>query len=177
MVVVDRFTKMAPLIDLATNATAKDVTDSFLKDVRKPERLPSQIVLDMDTKFSGEFWESLCKVLGMKRRMSTAYHPQTDRQTERTNQVLEGYLRNFINYGENDWYQLPPLAEYTYNNSKASAHKLTPDFAKYGFHPQTHRMKEREAQSPGATMYTHWMKLVQKNARTSHEQTREAMKK
>ena len=45
--------------------------------------------------------------------MSTAYHPQTDGQTERTNQVLEGYdLRNFVNYDQNDWYQLLPLAEY-----------------------------------------------------------------
>ena len=44
--------------------------------------------------------------------MSTAYHPQTDGQTERTNQVLEGYLRNFVNYDQNDWHQLLPLAEY-----------------------------------------------------------------
>ena len=44
--------------------------------------------------------------------MSTAYHPQTDRQTERTNQVLEGYLRTFVNYDQNDWYELLPLAEH-----------------------------------------------------------------
>ena len=111
----------------------------------------------MHGKFSGEFWESLCKSLGSKRKMSTAYHPQTDGQTKRTNQVLEGYLRNFVNYDQNDWYQLLPLAEYAYNNSKASAHKLTPFFANYGFHPQTQRMKERDVQNPGATMYTHWM--------------------
>jgi len=69
------------------------------------------------------------------------------------------------------------LAEYTYNNSKARAHKLTPFFASYGFHPQTKWMKEREAQNPGATMYTHWMKTVQENARRTLEQTREGMKK
>ena len=80
----------------------------------------------MDAQFSGKFWESLCKSLGIKRKMSTAYHPQTDGQTERTNQVLEGYLHNFVNYDQNDLYQLLPLAEYAYNNSKASAHKLTP---------------------------------------------------
>ena len=62
--------------------------------------------------FSGKFWESLCKSLGIKRRISTAYHPQTEGQTERTNQVLESYLRNFVNYNQNDWYQLLPLAEY-----------------------------------------------------------------
>jgi len=126
MVVVDCFTKMAHFIGLATNATAKDVANTFRKEVWKLQGLPSEIVSDMDAKFSGEFWESLCKALGIKRQMSTAYHPQTDGKTERTNQVQEGYLRNFVNYDENDWYQMLRLAEYAYNNSKASAHKLTP---------------------------------------------------
>jgi len=177
MVVVDRFTKMAHFIGLATNATAKDVADTFLKEVWKLHGLPSEIVSDMDAKFSCEFWESLCKALGLKRRMSKAYHPQTDGQTERTNQVLEGYLRNLINYDQNDWYQMLPLAEYAYNNLKARAHKLTPFFANYGFHPQTEWMIESEAQNRGGTMYTHWMKTVKGNARTTLEQTREAMKK
>jgi len=137
MVVVDRFTTMAHLIDLATNASAKDVGDTFLKTGWKLHGLPSEIVSNMDTKFAGELLESLCKVLAIMGRMSTAYHPQTDGQTKRTNQVLEGYFRNFVNYDQNDWYQLLPLAEYAYNNSKASAHKLAPFFANYGFHPQT----------------------------------------
>ena len=98
MVGVDRFTKMAHFIGLPTNATAKDITNVFLREVWKLHGLPTVIISDMDAKFSGEFWESLCKLLGIKRKMSTAYHPQTDGQTERTNQVLEGYLRNFVNY-------------------------------------------------------------------------------
>ena len=123
---VDRFTKMVPFIGLETSATAKDVADTFLKEVWKLHRLPSEIISDMDAKLSGEFWESLCKSLGIKRKMATAYHPQKDGQTERTNPVREGYLRNFVNYDQNDWYQLLLLAEYAYNNSKASAYKLTP---------------------------------------------------
>jgi len=111
MVVVDHFTKMAHFIGLGTNATAKDVADTFLKEVWKLHGLPSEIVSDMDAKFSGESWESLCKALGIRRRMSTAYHTETDGQTESTNQVLEGYLRNFVNYDQNDWYQMLPLAE------------------------------------------------------------------
>ena len=102
MVVVDRFTKMAHFIGLETNATASDVADTFLKEVWKLDGRPSQIISDMDGKFSGEFWESLCKSLGTKRKMTTAYHSQTDGQTERTNQVLKGYLRNFVNYDQND---------------------------------------------------------------------------
>ena len=102
MVVVDRFTKMAHFIGLEKNATARDVADTFLKEVWKLHGLPCEIISDMDAKFSCEFWESLCKSLGIKRKMSTVYHPQTDGQTERTNQVLEGYLRNLVNYDQND---------------------------------------------------------------------------
>ena len=177
MVIVDHFTKMAHYISLATDATTKEVADTFLREVWRLHGLPSDFIPDMDAKFSGEFWESLCKSLGIKQRMLTAYHPQTDGQTERTNQVLEGYLRNFVNYDQNNWHQLLPLAEYAYNNSKASAHKLTPFFANYGFHTQTEWMKERETQNPGATMYTDWMKTIQENVRATLEQTREAMKK
>ena len=69
--------------------------------------------------------------------MSTAYHPQTEGQTERINQVLEGYLRTFVNYDQNDWYKLLPLTEHACNNSATNANKMTQFFANYGFHPQT----------------------------------------
>jgi len=81
MVVVNRFTNMAHFIGLATNATAKHVANTFLKEVWKLHGLPSEIVSEMDAKLGGEFWQSLCKALGIKRRMSTAYHTQTDGET------------------------------------------------------------------------------------------------
>jgi len=92
MVVVDRFTKMAYFIRLQENATAKEVAEAFLIEVWKLHGLRSEIISDMDAKFAGEFLQSLCKKLGLMRKMSTAYHPQTDGQTERVNQVLGGYL-------------------------------------------------------------------------------------
>jgi len=109
--------------------------------------------------------------------MSTVYHPQTGRQTERTNQVLEGYLRTFVNYDQNHWYQLLPVAEYAYNNSATNAHKMTPFFANYGFHPQREWMKESEAQNPRATMYAHWRQDIHRQAKETLENTRELMKK
>ena len=131
--VVDQFTKMAYFIALEHNATGNDVANMFLREVWKLHGLPTEIISDMDAKFSGEFWESLCKSLNIKPRMSRAYHPQTDGQTERTNQVLEGYLRNFVNYDPNDWYQLLPLAENAYNNSVTNRYGMSPCYAKYGF--------------------------------------------
>jgi len=117
MVVVDRFTKMVHFIRLEERATASDVAESSLKEVWKLHRLPAEIISDMDAKFAGEFWKSLCKKLGIKRKMSTAYHPQSDRQTERVKQVVGGFLRIIVNYNQDDWYHLLPLAEFAYNNS------------------------------------------------------------
>jgi len=91
----------------------------------------------MDRKFAGEPWESLWKRLGIQWKMLTAYHPQTDGQTERVNHVLGGYLRIFVNYDQEDWYHLLHLAEYAYNNSVTTAHDMTPFFANYGYDPQT----------------------------------------
>jgi len=119
----------------------------------------------MDAKFAGEFWESLCKKLGIKRKMSTVYHPQSDGQTERVNQVLGGYLLIFVNYDLDDWYHLLPLAEFAYNNSVTNAHNMTPFFSNYGYHPQTEWLKEREARNPGATLYAHWMQTIHQQAR------------
>jgi len=168
---------MAHFISLHENATATDVAHSFLPEVWKLHRLPTEIISDMDAKFSGEFWESLCKRLGVKRRMSTAYHHQTDGQTERTNQVLEGYLRTFVNYDQNHWYQLLPLAEHAYNNSATNAHKMTHFFANYGSHPQTEWMKERAAHNPRATLYSHWMQDIYQQAKQTPGKTRQLMKR
>ena len=108
MVVVDRFTKMAHFIGLNEKATAKDVADTFLREIWKLHGLPTEIILDMDAKFSGECWESLCKSLDIIRKMSTAYHPQTDGQTERTTSAKN----RFTSGGRNprpDWLR-PPYA-------------------------------------------------------------------
>lgn len=68
--------------------------------------------------------------------MSTSFHPQTDGQTERTNQVIEAYLRPFINQGQDDWVDLPPMAEYAYNNSTTTVTGMSPFYANYGRHPE-----------------------------------------
>ena len=85
MVVVDRFTRRAHFIRLEEKATARDVAEVFHKEVWKYHGLPTESISDMNAQFAGEFWESLCKKSGIKRNMSTAYEPQTDRQTARVN--------------------------------------------------------------------------------------------
>ena len=76
----------------------------FIQELWKLHALPTEIISAMDAKFSGKFWESLCESLGIIRKMSTAYHPQTEGLTEQTNKTLEGYLRNFVNNDKNALY-------------------------------------------------------------------------
>ena len=78
MVVVDGSTRKALFIGLVRNATAMDVADTLLEEVGKLHGFSSEIISDMVAKFCAEFWESLCKALGIKRQMTTAYHSQTD---------------------------------------------------------------------------------------------------
>ena len=85
MVVVDRFTKMAHFVALNTEATATDVANKFVSEIWKAHGLPEEIISDWDTKWTGEFWQGICKLLNIKRKLLTAFHPQTDGQTEKVN--------------------------------------------------------------------------------------------
>ncbi len=74
-------------------------------------------------------------MLDIEQRLPTAYHPETDGQTERTNMTLEQYLRIFVNYDQDDWEEWLPLSEFVYNNTSSDATGLSPFFANKGFHP------------------------------------------
>jgi transposase InsO family protein len=79
-------------------------------------RIPHKVISDRDPRFTGQFTTTLCAKLGIKQNLSTAYHPQTDGQSEQTNQWLEQYLRIFGNYSQNDWANWLPLAQYIHNS-------------------------------------------------------------
>jgi hypothetical protein len=109
--------------------------------------------------------------------MSTSWHPQTDGQTERANQTLETYLRTFINYNQNDWYSLLPLAEFAYNNSVTQATELTPFYTNYGYHPKTIRTTSKETKNPASKAYAHWIKATHDSTTQALEKTKDNMGK
>lgn len=135
-VVVDRLTKMAHFIPCKDNIKAQDLAHLFLTNVFRLHGLPDDIVSDRGAIFTSRFWRSLLDLLEIKPNMSTAFHPQTDGQTERTNAILEQYLRAYMNYQQDNWVSLLPLAEFSYNNSIHSSTKHTPFESTYGFHPR-----------------------------------------
>ena len=97
--------------------------------------LPDKFISDRGPQFASKVFQELRKHLGIKSKMSTAYHPQTDGQTERINQELEQYLRLYVNHRQSDWSEWLSLAEFAYNNREHSATKMSPFYANSGRHP------------------------------------------
>ena len=148
-VIVDRFTKMAHYFPCHTTIKTPELANLFISGIVRLHGLPESIVSDRDTRFTSDFWSTLCSRLSVKRKLSTAYHPQTDGQTERLNQTMEQYLRSYINYQQDDWTDFLPLAEFAYNNSKHATSGISPFFALYGYNPEfgaaTHDPKTGES--------------------------------
>lgn len=96
------------------------------------EGLPKIVISDRGPQFASEFTCELYKLVGIKQNLLTAYHPQTDGQTEQVNQEVEQYLRLFINYHQDDWVQWLPIAEFSYNNCASSATGVSPFFTTKG---------------------------------------------
>ena len=150
LVVVDRLTKMSHFIPLTQLPAAEQTAEAVVRNVFKLHGIPKDIVSDRGPQFASKFWHRFMELLGVKVKLSTAFHPETDGQTERVNQTLEQYLRCFINYQQDDWITLLPLAEFTYNNTTHASTGHTPFFANYGRHPAFDPRIPTETQVPQA---------------------------
>jgi len=135
-VIIDRLTKMGHFVACDGTMDPAGLADSFVRHVIRPHGLPTNIISDRGSLFTSRFWERVTEALSISRKLSTAFHPQTDGQTERGNATLEQYLRAYCNYQQNDWGKLLPIAEFCYNNTQAESTKVTPFFANYGYHPR-----------------------------------------
>jgi len=121
MTVVDLVSKRAHFIPTHTIVTAEGAARLFLHQVWKLHSLPKCVILDCGPQFVARFTQELYHLLGIKLVSSTAWHPQTDGQTEHVNQELDQYLWLFVNKQQDDWYDLLPMAEFQHNNHVHSA--------------------------------------------------------
>jgi hypothetical protein len=115
--VVDRPMKMAHFMPYNKMVTSEETMRLFIDNIYKYHGLPEDIISDRGSQFTSKFWQSLFKILKIKIKLSFAYHSQTDGQIERLNQILEQYLHYTINYHQDNWIELLPLAEFAYNNT------------------------------------------------------------
>lgn len=134
LVVVDRLTKMRHFIAVP-DTQASTLANAFVSEVFRLHGTPETIVSDRGSQFVSSFWRELSRRLKMRLSASTAYHPETDGQTEIINAMMEQYLRGYCNYYQDDWADWLPLAEFATNNQTSEATGLSPFFANYGWHP------------------------------------------
>ncbi|MBW0577480.1 hypothetical protein O181_117195 [Austropuccinia psidii MF-1] len=126
----------SPLLPTISSITSLDLAHLFIKNIFSKHGLPSSIVSDRGSLFVSSFWTNLCQQLKISRDLSSAYHPETDGQTERVNQILEQYLWMYVSYHQDDWNAWLPLAQFLYNNSDHSSTKQPPFFTVSGRDPQ-----------------------------------------
>lgn len=135
MVVVDRFTKYSHFIPLSHPYSVLSVAQAFVDNIIRLHGPPKLIISDRDRIFTSQLWKDIFSALKVELRYSTAYHPQTDGQTERVNQCLETYLRGMTTSAPKKWFSWLSLAEFWYNSTYHTAIKMSPFQALYGFPP------------------------------------------
>jgi hypothetical protein len=137
LTVVDRFSKMAHFIPLGHPYTTASVAKAFFDGIVRLHGFPCSIVSDRDTVFTSAFWTELFRLAGVKLHMSSAFHPQSDGQSEVVNRIIIMYLRCLAGDRPRTWLQWLPWAEFCYNTSYHSALKCSPFRVVYGREPPT----------------------------------------
>ena len=115
---------------------ARKFATTFIKEIYRLHELPKDIITNRESIFTSDIWEETTEILEIERRLSTAFHPQMDKQTEGTNGMLEQYLRAYINYQQDDMCEQLPIAEFVYNNAYQETINHRPFFGNYGRNPE-----------------------------------------
>jgi transposase InsO family protein len=178
LVVVDRFTKFAWYIACKKTTSAEELAMLLITHVYAVIGTPKNIVSDRGSVFTSEFWSNLCWFLGVRRKMSTAYHPQTDGQTERQNQVLEYFLRAYVNWNQDDWPRWLPIAQLVNNQAKKRSTGLSPAEVMLNFKPSFRIEPEppKGGMSNDAAAMARRMEEVRRDVSKRLEKAREVMK-
>lgn len=134
VVFVDKFTKLVHFVPCLTTVTAPQLAQIFMDSIVRLHGLPEALISDRDPRFTAHFWRSFWAHMGTTLLMSTAYHPQTDGQTERANRTLETMLRSRVNFAQDDWDQHLAAAELACNTAVSPTTGYTPFFLCHGRH-------------------------------------------
>jgi len=177
LVVCDCFSKMAHFIATTEKTSAEGLAKLFQDHVWKLHGLPESIISDRGVQFAVEIMKELNNLLGIQTKLSTAYHPQTDGQTERINQELEQYLRVFIDHRQEQWPDWLGTAEFAYNNKIHIATKILPFKANYGQDPRMGFEGRRKGKYEVAGKFVERMKKIQEEAKAVLGKAQEEIKK
>src|SRR5258708_1407513 len=136
LVIINHLTKQVIFIPSHNMVNAPQVAQAqlFLIHVFSKHGVPVHVTLDQGSKFVSHFFRSLGKLLWMRLHFTLGYHPEGDGQTEHANQVLEQYLQTYMNYQQDDWAMLLPMAKFAYNNTMNTTTGVSPFFMNKGYH-------------------------------------------
>jgi hypothetical protein len=154
LVVVDRLSKQCIFIPTHDTITSPELAKLFLLHVFSKHGVPSHITSDRGSEFVSHFFRSLGKALDIRLHFTSGHHPEGDGQTEQMNQTLEQYLRIYCNYQQDNWSELLPLAEFSYNNALSATTGFSLFFANKGYHPNLTVHPERDLSSARAREYS-----------------------
>ena len=177
LVVCDRLSKMIHFVTTMEGTSAEGLARLFRDNVWKLHGLPESVVLDRGPQFVAELTKELNRILGIKTKLSTAFHPQTDGQMERMNQELEQYLRLFIEHRQKDWPEWLAAAEFAVNNKVHMATKVLPFMANYGKELRMGGDIRKKGKVESAMVFVERMKKVQEEAEVALRKTQEEMKR
>jgi hypothetical protein len=177
LVIVERLTKYGRFVPINESHTAEDLTNIVIREIVSNHGLPDEIITDRGTTFASRFFTALTARLGVNSKLSTAFHPQTDGQTERLNQTLEQYLRCYINYDQDDWVEHLPMAQYAYNTATTETTKVSPFFANHGFNPDIHKTPTLGPDNPQATLRADQLQDLHKHLQQELSSVRTRMAK
>jgi hypothetical protein len=167
MVVVDRLSKRAHLIPTTNEVDSIGIARLFRDHVWKLHGIPEEVISDRGPQFVSQFMRELSKFLDIKIAASTAFHPQTDGQTERVNQEIEQYLRVFVNQRQDDWYDWLALAEFSYNDRIHASTQTSPFMLDTGQHPRLGFEPIRESRLEGFEEFSSRMKKATEEAKAA----------
>jgi hypothetical protein len=152
------------------------IAELFLSSVWKLHGTPKEVISDQGPQFAAKFMWQVFHRLGIRSALSTAYHPQTDGQTERVNQELEQYLRAFVNYRQSNWASLLPMAKYAHNTRAHSGTWSSPFKLVYGYDPQFAVLPGSQLGVPAADEQMKELAEARKEAEAALEVAAERMK-
>jgi hypothetical protein len=136
IVIVDRLTKYVIIKATPKDLTAEQCAILMLREVFSWTGLPNKIISDRDKLFRSKYWQTITKACGIEHSLSTANHQQTDGPTERMIQTIEQHLRHYMDWNQDNWVELLPLAQFAMNNAKNTSTGEVPHFANLGRHPR-----------------------------------------
>jgi len=173
LVIVDRFTKYALMIPFRRDYTAVQLAHVLKDRLIRDHGIPKTIISDRDKLFTSNYWATLMAEIGTQRKLSTAYHPETDGQTERTNRTMKTYLKIYSNTSQTNWVSLLPMAQMAYNDKKSEATGQTPYFANHGRNPNLFQRTFPSPKAEAAIKSAEEMKKIHEDMskKTLHAQT------